>query len=249
MTEERIGQKKTADSITDDCKPPCGGWKLNSEPLQEQPMLLGTEPSCQPLGLVFAEVFYHTLMENETLDSLLLVPSQAPCLMWKASHHYNLHRAVMDWNYEHKYKFPPSSCLCQIFCHRDHEDKEYDIANCPSFVPFFFLDPMYERRNVTLSLWACHFSGRGWVYFWWFEYAWPMESGSIRRCGLVGGGVSLWGGLRGLLGSSSAQCGIPFSFWLSSEQDVELSTPIAPCLPAYCRASCQDDNGLSLWNC
>ena len=26
---------------------------------------------------------------------------------------------------------------------------------------------------------------------WWFEYAWPMESGNIRRCGFVGGGVVL----------------------------------------------------------
>jgi hypothetical protein len=28
---------------------------------------------------------------------------------------------------------------------------------------------------------------------WWFEYAWPMGSDTIRRCGLVGGSVSLWG--------------------------------------------------------
>ena len=26
---------------------------------------------------------------------------------------------------------------------------------------------------------------------WWFEYAWPMGNGTIRRCGLVGGGVAL----------------------------------------------------------
>ena len=24
----------------------------------------------------------------------------------------------------------------------------------------------------------------------WFEYAWPMGSGTIRRCGLIGGGVA-----------------------------------------------------------
>ena len=23
-------------------------------------------------------------------------------------------------------------------------------------------------------------------HVWWFEYAWPMGSGTIRRCGLVG---------------------------------------------------------------
>ena len=28
---------------------------------------------------------------------------------------------------------------------------------------------------------------------WWFEYAWPIRSGTVRRCSLVGGSVSLWG--------------------------------------------------------
>ena len=28
---------------------------------------------------------------------------------------------------------------------------------------------------------------------WWFEYAWLIESATVRRCGLVGGSVSLWG--------------------------------------------------------
>ena len=26
---------------------------------------------------------------------------------------------------------------------------------------------------------------------WWFEYAWPMESDTIRRCGLIGIGMAL----------------------------------------------------------
>ncbi|EDL21616.1 mCG1050540 [Mus musculus] len=26
---------------------------------------------------------------------------------------------------------------------------------------------------------------------WWFEYPWPMESGPIGRCDLIGGGVTL----------------------------------------------------------
>jgi hypothetical protein len=30
---------------------------------------------------------------------------------------------------------------------------------------------------------------------WWFEYAWLMESGTIRRCGLVEVGVALWQGV------------------------------------------------------
>jgi hypothetical protein len=27
----------------------------------------------------------------------------------------------------------------------------------------------------------------------WFEYAWPIGNGTVRRCGLVGGSESLWG--------------------------------------------------------
>jgi hypothetical protein len=37
--------------ITDGCEPPCGCWKLNSGPLEEQSVLLTTEPSLQPLLL------------------------------------------------------------------------------------------------------------------------------------------------------------------------------------------------------
>ena len=33
--------------ITDGCEPPCGRWKLNSGPLEEQSVLLTTEPSLQ----------------------------------------------------------------------------------------------------------------------------------------------------------------------------------------------------------
>ena len=42
--------------ITDGCEPPCGCWELNSGPLEEQAMLLTTEPSLQPLFLIFLEV-------------------------------------------------------------------------------------------------------------------------------------------------------------------------------------------------
>jgi hypothetical protein len=37
--------------------------------------------------------------------------------------------------------------------------------------------------------------------------------------------------------------------WLPSDQDVELLTPPAPCLPAHCHASHYDDFVLDLWNC
>ena len=47
------GQKRAPDLITDCCEPPCGCWELNSEPLEEPPVLLTAEPSLQPCLLVF----------------------------------------------------------------------------------------------------------------------------------------------------------------------------------------------------
>jgi hypothetical protein len=41
-------QKRAPDLIIDGCKPPCGCWKLNLGPLEEQSVLLTTEPSLQP---------------------------------------------------------------------------------------------------------------------------------------------------------------------------------------------------------
>ena len=46
-------QKKALDPITDGCEPPCGCWELNSGPLEEQLVLLTTEPSLQPYFLFF----------------------------------------------------------------------------------------------------------------------------------------------------------------------------------------------------
>ena len=42
-------QKRTSDPSRDGCEPPCGCWELSSEPLEEQPVLLTTEPSLHPL--------------------------------------------------------------------------------------------------------------------------------------------------------------------------------------------------------
>jgi hypothetical protein len=36
---------RISDSITDCCEPPCGCWELNSEPLEEQSVLLTAKPS------------------------------------------------------------------------------------------------------------------------------------------------------------------------------------------------------------
>jgi len=38
-------QKRASDLITDGYEPPCGCWDLNSGPLEEQSVLLTTEPS------------------------------------------------------------------------------------------------------------------------------------------------------------------------------------------------------------
>jgi hypothetical protein len=46
-------QKRASDPNTDGCEPPCGYWKLNSGPLEEQSVLLTAEPSLQPLGQTF----------------------------------------------------------------------------------------------------------------------------------------------------------------------------------------------------
>jgi hypothetical protein len=42
-------QKRASDSTTDGCEPPCGCWELNSGSLEEQSVLLTTEPLFQPL--------------------------------------------------------------------------------------------------------------------------------------------------------------------------------------------------------
>jgi hypothetical protein len=46
-------QKRASDPITDGCEPPCDCWDLNSGPLEEQPVLLTTEPSLQSTVTVF----------------------------------------------------------------------------------------------------------------------------------------------------------------------------------------------------
>jgi hypothetical protein len=45
-------QKRASDLIMDGCEPPCGCWELDSGPLEEQSVLLTTEPSHQPLLLL-----------------------------------------------------------------------------------------------------------------------------------------------------------------------------------------------------
>ena len=48
--------------IADGCEPPCGCWELNSGPLEEQSVLLTTEPSLQrPLELALQTVLSYSI--------------------------------------------------------------------------------------------------------------------------------------------------------------------------------------------
>ena len=51
------GQKRAPDPITDGCELPCGCWELNPGPLEEQAMLLTSEPSLQPSNYVLIDFF------------------------------------------------------------------------------------------------------------------------------------------------------------------------------------------------
>ncbi|NP_001233663.1 uncharacterized protein LOC100689233 [Cricetulus griseus] len=51
-------QKRAPDLITDGCEPPCGCWELNSGPLEQQSVLLTSEPPLQfPGYLIFKFIF------------------------------------------------------------------------------------------------------------------------------------------------------------------------------------------------
>jgi hypothetical protein len=56
------------------CEPPCSCWELNSEPLEEQPVLLTTEPSHQPGHFFFKyilELFVGHVFPEESIPMLL----------------------------------------------------------------------------------------------------------------------------------------------------------------------------------
>ena len=70
--------------------------------------------------------------------------------------------------------------------------------------------------------------------------AWPTGSGTIRRCGLVGGSVTVEEGFE-VIYTQAMPSVIDSLLMLPVDQDVEISAlSPAPCLPAHC----QDDNGL-----
>ena len=69
-------QKRASDPNVGGYEPPCGCWELNSGPLEEQSMLLPTEPSLQPAipypwemydntpSLMYAVFLYMNLDDN-----------------------------------------------------------------------------------------------------------------------------------------------------------------------------------------
>jgi hypothetical protein len=74
-----------------------------------------------------------------------------------------------------------------------------------------------------------------------------MGTGTIRRCGLVGGKNPLCGLVLEAFSYSQAPSSgeKPVSFWLALDQDVEFFTALASCMPTWCHDSCHDDNILS----
>ena len=68
------GQKRAPDLITDGCEPPCGCWELNSGRLEEQAMLLTSEPSLQPPVLSsFKMDFMSVLIFEEMRKQQILI--------------------------------------------------------------------------------------------------------------------------------------------------------------------------------
>jgi hypothetical protein len=70
-----------------------------------------------------------------------------------------------------------------------------------------------------------------------------IGSGTSRRCGLVGGSMSLWVSFEASEAQARPQC--HSLFLLSADPNIELSaTSPVPCLPVCHCASCHNDSGL-----
>ena len=66
------GQKRAPDLITDGCEPPCGCWELDLGPLEEQSVLLTTEPSLQSQFQCFCFNLECSILECDTDRSCLV---------------------------------------------------------------------------------------------------------------------------------------------------------------------------------
>jgi len=107
-----------------------------------------------------------------------------------------------------------------------------------------------ERCQPTAGHWVCGDLNGYELHSVW---AWPLGSGSIRRCGLIGADVILLEEVchygAGFEASyAQATPSVTYSLLLLAYHDVELSAPsLASCLLAFCHVSCCDDNGQNLW--
>ena len=53
LQRPEVGVRSPVTGVPDGSELPCGYWELDPGPLEEQPMLLTTEPSLQPLNFCF----------------------------------------------------------------------------------------------------------------------------------------------------------------------------------------------------
>ena len=65
--------EEVSDPILDGFEPPCGCWDLNSGPLEEQSVLLTTEPSLQPLPVFMIVVLVQIALSLFNLNLIRLV--------------------------------------------------------------------------------------------------------------------------------------------------------------------------------
>jgi hypothetical protein len=86
-------QKRTSDLITDGCEPLCSHWELNSGPLEEQSVLLTTEPSLQ----LFLR-FLRTQFLNPGLSNLdTIAGSHWPQSYKKRNNNYKKEKPVISF--------------------------------------------------------------------------------------------------------------------------------------------------------
>jgi hypothetical protein len=70
------GQKRVPNLLIDGYEPPCGCWELNSGPLDEQPVILTSEPSLHPSTAFLKDDLYihvHALLPQEVIQHIELI--------------------------------------------------------------------------------------------------------------------------------------------------------------------------------
>ena len=142
----------------------------------------------------------------------------------------------------------PSRVLIKpAWAEKKKKKKAVSSSSVPVGYPQTTTCPWTSQPYVLVSL--------AWGFYCYNETLWPKRklgygglkmlgpgNGTIRRCGLVGGSASLWGGLWDPPPSFlTTVCS-----WLPLDEDVELSAPPAPCLSGCSCVSYYNNNGLKL---